>query len=77
MDNRKSFNEEDYIDEVGGYHSPCNCYNPKGYFCGDCTKLSCKDCEYRNYTNSINEAAFEDCYFRPDEFISFEGDISI
>lgn len=38
--------DEDYIDEVGGFHSPCNCVNPKGYFCGDCTKLSCKDCVY-------------------------------
>ena len=39
---------EDYYDNVGGYHSPCNCYNPKGYFCGDCTKLSCETCPYRN-----------------------------
>lgn len=39
--------EEDYIDEVGGFHSPCNCSNPNGYYCGDCTKLTCKDCKYK------------------------------
>ena len=39
-------NVEDYYDEIGGYHSPCNCYNPLGYYCGDCTKLSCKGCSY-------------------------------
>lgn len=39
---------EDYYDNVGGFHFPCNCYNPKGYFCGDCTKLSCETCPYRN-----------------------------
>ena len=39
-------NGEDYYDEIGGYHSPCNCYNPLGYYCGDCTKLSCKGCSY-------------------------------
>ena len=38
-------NDEDYIDEIGGFHSPCNCSNPNGYYCGDCTKLTCKDCE--------------------------------
>ena len=37
---------ESYYDEIGGFHSPCNCYNPLGYYCGDCTKLSCKGCSY-------------------------------
>ena len=40
--------EETYMDDVGGIHSPCDCYNPYGYFCGDCGKLSCKDCKYRD-----------------------------
>ena len=47
--NITSFNEvePDYYDNVGGFHSPCNCYNPQGYFCGDCTKLTCENCSVR------------------------------
>ena len=36
-----------YYDNVGGYHSPGDCYNPKGHYCGDCTKLSCESCPCR------------------------------
>lgn len=41
--------EEDgaYRDEVDGYHSPGNCYNPNGHYCGDCTKRSCAHCDFR------------------------------
>ena len=38
--------EEDYLDEVGGFHSPGQCYNPEGHFCGECNKESCKGCAY-------------------------------
>lgn len=36
-----------YRDEVDGYHSPGDCYNPNGYYCGDCTKRSCAHCDFR------------------------------
>lgn len=42
---------DSYIDEVGGYHSPCECYNPKGHFCGECSKESCKGCTFENYAD--------------------------
>ena len=48
---------EDYYDNVGGYHSPCNCYNPKGYFCGDCTKLSCETCPYKDLEKGEDEVS--------------------
>lgn len=41
--------DEDYIDEVGGIHMPGNCYNPVGYFCGECSKSSCKNCAFADY----------------------------
>lgn len=63
MDNRKSFNEEDCINRIDNNYSPCS----------NCMKLSCKDCEYRDYTNTTNTTVFKNCYFRPDEFISFES----
>ena len=43
--------EADYYDNIGGFHSPCNCYNPQGYFCGDCTKLTCENCSMRFLTS--------------------------
>lgn len=51
VDERDGFrfiNDTDYVDPVGGYHSPGDCINPRGHFCGDCTKLSCEPCPYRN-----------------------------
>lgn len=42
--------KEDYFDDVGGYHSPCNCRNPNGYFCGDCGKLTCANCKFKELT---------------------------
>lgn len=38
--------EEEYLDEVGGFHSPADCYNPEGHYCGECSRESCKGCEY-------------------------------
>ena len=39
-------NDTDFVDEVGGAHSPGNCYNPEGSFCGECGRESCKGCKY-------------------------------
>lgn len=36
-----------YRDEVDGYHSPGDCYNPNGYYCGECSKRSCAHCDLR------------------------------
>lgn len=38
--------EEEYLDEVGGFHSPGDCYNPEGHYCGECNRESCKGCAY-------------------------------
>lgn len=51
---QENYNSEDYIDDIGGYHSPGNCYNPLGYFCGDCTKISCSNCKFKDYTQEQN-----------------------
>ena len=40
-----------YRDEVDGYHSPGDCYNPNGYYCGDCTKRSCAHCDNRFFVD--------------------------
>ena len=40
--------KETYMDDIGGIHSPCDCYNPYGYFCGDCSKLTCDGCKYNS-----------------------------
>ena len=37
---------EDYVDEIGGFHSPGDCYNPNNVWCGECGKLTCKGCEF-------------------------------
>lgn len=39
---------EDYLDDVGGSHSPGQCYAPDGRFCGECNKLSCNGCKIWN-----------------------------
>lgn len=39
-------NDTDFVDEVGGAHSPGSCYNPEGHFCGECGRESCKGCKY-------------------------------
>lgn len=64
---RKVFNDENYIDEVGGYHSPCDCYNPEGYFCGECNKMSCKNCSMRfmtpkSYEGLLNKYTEEELF---------------
>lgn len=35
---------DSYYDEIGGFHSCAIGWNPNGVWCGECTKLSCKDC---------------------------------
>lgn len=35
-----------YRDEVDGYHSPGDCYSPKGHYCGECTKRTCAHCDF-------------------------------
>ena len=51
---------ENYIDEIGGYHSPGDCYNPNGLYCGECSKRSCINCEFREATdwNVFGEKAY-------------------
>ena len=43
--------EGEYYDDVGGLHSPGNCYNPTGYYCGDCGKKTCATCACRYLVN--------------------------
>jgi hypothetical protein len=38
---------ESHYDEVGGFHSSAIGWNPNGVWCGECTKISCKDCSSR------------------------------
>lgn len=33
-----------YTDEVGGHHDCGIGWNPNGYWCGECPKLSCEGC---------------------------------
>lgn len=35
-----------YHDEVDGFHSPGDCYSPKGHYCGDCGKRTCAHCDF-------------------------------
>ena len=35
------------IDEVGGVHDYAIEWNPNGLWCGECTKISCKNCSSR------------------------------
>lgn len=35
---------EMYYDEVGGFHDSGTGYSPNGIYCGECSKLTCKDC---------------------------------
>ena len=35
------------IDEVGGVHDCAIGWNPNGLWCGECTKISCKNCSSR------------------------------
>jgi hypothetical protein len=41
-------------DEVGGTHDEGLGWNPQGVFCGECGKISCKDCYAVNKT--LNES---------------------
>lgn len=47
-----------YYDEVGGYHSCGLGYNPNDVFCGECTEISCKDCNGRLTTQEERERIF-------------------
>lgn len=38
--------DETYHDEVDGYHSPGDCYSPKGHYCGECGKRTCAHCDF-------------------------------
>lgn len=38
-----------YYDEVGGFHDCAIGWNPKGVWCGECTRVSCRDCEGECY----------------------------
>ena len=42
--------DEDFKDEVGGVHGGGVGYNPQGVFCGECCKMSCKDCSNMEVT---------------------------
>ena len=37
-----------YFDDVGGFHDSGMGYNPKGVWCGECTRESCRDCSSRD-----------------------------
>lgn len=50
---------ESYYDEVGGYHSCGLGYNPNDVFCGECTRIFCKDCKGRNTTQEEKERNFK------------------
>ena len=39
---------EMYYDEVGGFHDSGTGYSPNGIYCGECSKLTCKDCIHEN-----------------------------
>ena len=43
-----SDNPEAYYDDVGGFHDCAEGWNPKGVWCGECTKGSCRDCSSRD-----------------------------
>ena len=49
---------ESLYDEVGGYHSCGLGYNPNDVFCGECSKISCKECDGRNITQEERERVF-------------------
>ena len=35
---------EGYYDDVGGYHDCAEGWNPNGVWCGECTRINCKNC---------------------------------
>lgn len=43
-----SDNDEEYYDDVGGFHDCAIGWNPNGVWCGECTKVSCRDCPSRD-----------------------------
>lgn len=43
-----SDNPEAYYDDVGGFHDSAIGWNPNGVWCGECTRLSCRDCSSRD-----------------------------
>ena len=43
-----------YTDEIGGIHTGGVGYNPMGLFCGECSKISCMDCENAYKLNEVD-----------------------
>ena len=43
-ENIKEIENEGFYDEVGGYHDCGIGWSPKGTWCGECLKSSCKRC---------------------------------
>ena len=39
------YNDDSYIDEIGGIHEDGCGWSPNGDFCGECSNISCKVCE--------------------------------
>lgn len=37
-----------YYDEVGGFHDSGTGYSPNGIYCGECSRLSCRNCKYKD-----------------------------
>lgn len=40
-----SYQDDVFIDEIGGHHDGCFGYAPDGTYCGECQKVSCVDCK--------------------------------
>lgn len=47
--------EDAYYDEVGGFHSPPDSWNPYGVWHGECTRTTCKGCKYINDKGNKDE----------------------
>lgn len=47
---------ESYYDDVGCFHTCATGYNPQGIFCGECTRVSGKECpgRWREYECKFN-----------------------
>lgn len=40
----REYKDETIIDEVGGMHEGGVGWNPKGFWCGECSSITCKGC---------------------------------
>lgn len=48
------YNHPEYhYDDVGGYHDSGTGYNPNDVYCGECSRLSCRDCSNKDSTRNI------------------------